>query len=91
MIKKIDLESHFYDISSAETLQARNIIHWVEGISMCQDNFLFERLDFAEKRLKIMDEFGIEKSVISLAPGIDYLPPAESAPPTRKPTRLCTR
>ena len=96
MIKKIDLENHFYDISSVETLQARkvgdypyytkddNTIHWVEGVAMCQDKFSFELLDFAEKRLKIMDELGIEKAVISLAPGIDYLPPAESIPACRK-------
>ncbi|MFR5701445.1 MAG: hypothetical protein ACLUD0_05985 [Eubacterium ramulus] len=48
MIKKIDLENHFYDISSVEALQSRakgdypywdketNTIHWLEGIAMCQ-------------------------------------------------------
>lgn len=96
MIKKIDLENHFYDISSVEALQARkpgdypyytkedNTIHWVEGVSMCQDKFSFSLLDFAEKRLRSMDELGIEKAVLSLAPGVDTLPPSESIPACRK-------
>ena len=95
MIKKIDLENHFYDISSVEALQARkpgdypyytkedNTIHWVKGVSMCQDKFSFSLLDFAEKRLKSMDELGIEKAVLSLAPGVDTLPPSESIPACR--------
>ena len=90
MIKKIDLENHFYDISSVEALQSRakgdypywdketNTIHWLEGIAMCQDKFYENLLDFANIRLKIMDELGIEKAVISLAPGIEALPPEES-------------
>ena len=96
MIKKIDLENHYYDISSIEALQARkpgdypyytkvdNTIHWLEGVAMRQDKFRFELLDFAEKRLKIMDQLGIQKSVISLAPGVDTLPPAESIPACHK-------
>lgn len=52
MIKKIDLENHFYDISSVEALQSRakgdypywdketNTIHWLEGIAMCQDKLM---------------------------------------------------
>ena len=66
MIKKIDLENHFYDISSVEALQSRakgdypywdketNTIHWLEGIAMCQDKFYENLLDFANIRLKIM-------------------------------------
>jgi predicted TIM-barrel fold metal-dependent hydrolase len=51
---------------------------------MCQDKFSFELLDFAEKRIKIMDEIEIEKAIISLAPGIDILPPEESIPACKK-------
>ena len=96
MIKKIDLENHFYDIRSVEALQARkkgdypywekesNTITWVEGVSMCQNKFYDELLDFSEKRLKTMDELGIEKAVISLAPGIEALPPEEAIPACQK-------
>lgn len=103
MIKKIDLENHYYDVSSVEALQARgkdeyphwdketNSIHWVKGVAMCQDKFGFELLDFAEKRLKIMDQLGIEKAVISLAPGVDSLPPGESIPACRKANEALSR
>ena len=96
MIRKIDLENHFYDISSVEALQARkagdypywdkesNTIHWLEGIAMCQNKFYENLLDFADIRLKTMDELGIEKAVISLAPGIEALPPEESIDACRK-------
>ena len=89
-MKKIDFENHYYDISSVETLKARtecpywtkdtNTIYWNPKVGMCQDKFEFELLDFAEKRIKIMDKLEIEKAIISLAPGIDYLPPEESIP-----------
>ena len=54
---------------------------------MCQDKFYFELLDFAEKRLKTMDELGIEKSVISLALASTICPPPRAFPPARRPTR----
>lgn len=96
MIKKIDLENHYYDITSVEALQARkkdefphwdketNTIHWLDGVAMSQNKFYDELLDFAEMRLKTMDELGIEKSVISLAPGVEALPPEEAIPACRK-------
>ena len=60
MIKKIDLENHFYDISSVEALQSRakgdypywdketNTIHWLEGIAMCQ---VFEQIASAGTKI----------------------------------------
>lgn len=84
MIKKIDLENHFYDISSVEALQARkkgdypywekesNTITWVEGVSMCQNKFYDELLDFSEKRLKTMDELGIQTTVHRPPPQSDF-------------------
>lgn len=96
MIKKIDLEAHFYDISSVEALKAQdensyphmtaedNTIHWVKGIGMCQNKFGAELLDYADKRIKSMDALGIEKSILSLAPGIDFLPPESSRDACRK-------
>ncbi|MBQ9931544.1 MAG: amidohydrolase [Firmicutes bacterium] len=89
-MKKIDFESHFYNIESVQTLKARtdypywteedNTIHWLPKVYMSQDKFAPNLLDFAERRIKIMDKLEIEKAIISLAPGIDYLPPEESIP-----------
>ena len=96
MIKKIDLENHFYDISSVEALQSRakgdypywdketNTIHWLEGIAMCQDKFYENLLDFANIRLKIMDELGIEKAVISLAPVLRHCRRKKAALPAKR-------
>ena len=101
MIKKLDLENHYYDISSVEALQARteypywtkedNTIHWVEGIAMCQNKFYENLLDFAKLRLTSMDALGIEKAVLSLAPGIDYLPAEEAIPACKAANDACYR
>lgn len=103
MIKKIDLEAHFYDISSIEALTAQdensyphrveenNTIYWVDGVGMCQDKFGAELLDYAEMRIKYMDAAGIQKAVLSLAPGIDFLPAKDSVDACRKANDACYR
>ena len=101
MIKKIDLEAHFYDISSVEALTAQdtnkyphrlednNTIYWVPNIGMCQDKFGAQLLDYAEMRIKSMDASGIQKAVLSLAPGIDFLPAKDSIEACRKANDAC--
>ncbi len=96
MIKKIDLENHFYDISSVEALQAQktttyphwdketNLIHWAENVAMHQGRVYDRLLDFADMRIKTMDKLGIEKAVISMAPGVEPLPPEYSITACRK-------
>lgn len=97
MIKKIDLENHFYPMSSVEALRGRegkgdypywsnedNCIHWVDGVKMTHEKLEAKLVDIAEKRIPEMEKLGIEKAVISSAPGIDILPAAESVEVCRK-------
>ena len=78
MIKKIDLENHFYDISSVEALQSRakgdypywdketNTIHWLEGIAMCQDKFYENLLDEIEDAFESVNDYQENKRLSGL-------------------------
>ena len=95
-MRKIDLENHFYNDYSVEVLQARegkgypwwdakeNALWFMKQISMDHTVLGPKLLDFTERRLPEMEKLGIEKAVISLAPGVDILPAAESVDACRK-------
>lgn len=95
-MKKIDLENHFYNQFSVEVLQGRqdkgypwwdakeNALWFMKQVSMDHSVLGPKLTDFAEKRIPEMERLGIEKAVISLAPGIDILPASESVEACRK-------
>jgi len=80
---KIDLENHFYDVSTIEALAQRentpfydreaDIIQWTEDIRMPQGELLKRLLDTGEGRIKIMDAEGIDRAVLSSSPGPEQL------------------
>ncbi len=95
-MRKIDLENHFYNDYSVKVLQGRegkgypwwdakaNAVWFMEQVSMDHTVLGPKLMDFAEMRLPEMERLGIEKAVISLAPGVDILPAAESVEACRK-------
>lgn len=95
-MKKIDLENHFYNQFSVDVLQGRegkgypywdaktNAVWFMKQVSMDHTVLGPKLCDFAEKRIPEMEALDIEKAVISLAPGIDILPAAESVEACRK-------
>lgn len=80
---KIDLENHFYDISTIEALEKRtsvpfydkenDVIQWTEGVRMPQGELLKKLLDVGDKRVKLMDDEGIDRAVLSCSPGPEQL------------------
>ena len=94
MMKRIDFENHFYDISTIEAMENRQIfpwydkaedlIHWNEQIEMPQGPLLGRLLDVGQTRLALMDELNIDTAVISTSQGVEDLDPRESVILARK-------
>ncbi len=87
-MKKIDLESHFYDPCLFDVMKGRTvppyfkeeeqIIQWSDSLEMFVSFLLPPLLDIAENRKQTMEEHGITTSVISCSPGPEQLTVEES-------------
>jgi len=85
-IKKIDFESHFYDISVFDALRRRNVppfyrddtqaITWTDSVVMPQGRRLQQIFDF-DDRLAVMDRLGISTMVLGPSPGAEQLDDSE--------------
>lgn len=93
-MKRIDFENHFYDVSVLEALaerssypifhKAEDIISWEKGIDMPQQVLLPQLMEMGEKRLGLMDKYGITTAVISCSPGVEQLDSESSMEVCRK-------
>lgn len=80
---KIDLENHFYDESVIRALELRkqppfydkatDLIHWNDSVKMPQGELLKKLLEVGAQRIKLMDDEGIDKAVLSSSPGPEQL------------------
>jgi len=83
MLKTIDLESHYYDPAFIQVLidrsrlrnypfydQENDTIYWSEKIIVKQGGVLKYLANAMEKRVSLMDKWGVDVSVISSSPGI---------------------
>ena len=88
-MKLIDLENHFYDLSTIEAMANRKggypyfdedakVIRWTKKINM-PFTVLREKLeDVGEGRVALMDSVGITTAVLSHSQALEELDPAES-------------
>jgi len=87
MLKTIDLESHYYDPAFIQVLidrsrlrnypfydQENDTIYLSEKIIVKQGGVLKYLANAMEKRVSLMDKWGVDVSVISSSPGIEELP-----------------
>lgn len=94
LMKRIDFENHFYDVSTIESMAARqtfprydrsrDVICWNRKVEMPQGLLLKKLLDVGESRLQLMDDNKIDTAMISTSQGVEDLAPAEAIDLCRK-------